>query len=130
MNFFLKKRGQEGVYGLFYLFGMDLGGERVGLLETQFYGIFDIILLYFPLVLLLAHKAPLVRSHSNSSHPISLLISKHPVIILRVLVLIGLFNQFKTSRDLSIYYDSIALLFSPAKFWWALIATYLAYKSL
>ena len=116
-------RGDPGTYGLFFMRGVWMDGRFVETLEGWWFGIFDIYFFYFPLVLLLSHR-----------YSSSLVVSDPPfgkqltfTNLLRALVLIGVLNQLKIARNLSIWYGFLAGLLSPTKLWWPLLFFYLAF---
>jgi len=115
-------RGEESEFGLFFLQGVWLRGEMIRTLEGWWFGIFDVVFLYFPLVFFLAHK--------SSNNPDLALKSNwgfNFFSFLRLVIFFGFLNLLKTSRDLGIWYHWIAFFFSPVKTWWALLVFWMAF---
>jgi len=99
-----------------------MDGRFTTSLEGWWFGLFDVMFLYFPLAFYLSHR-----------YCSSLAISDPPgwhfntFTLLRLLVIVGVYNLLKAARNLALWYELPSGLISPAKLWWAIIVIHLAF---
>lgn len=107
---------------MFFLTGIWMDGRFADSMEGWWFGIFDLVFLYFPLALYLSHRycsSPVISDPPGWKY--------NSYTLLRLMVIIGVYNLLKTARNLSIWYEFLSGLISPVKLWWALIVIYIAF---
>jgi len=107
---------------VFFLTGIWMDGRFIVSMEGYWFGIFDVLLLYFPLALYLSYRYCTTRAISS---PPGWTCSVPT--LLRILVIIGVINHLLAVRNLVLWYDPISGLLSPAKLWWSVVVVYLAF---
>jgi len=121
-------RGEEGTYGLFYLSGLYINGKLIPSMEPMWFAVFDIIFIYFPVVIFLSYKfCPVPEATHQLNAPMKWY-SFRPLAFWRLVTILGLFNLFKTARDLWIWYEAVAFWISPAKLWWGIICLWMCFR--